>query len=197
MKRLTNISIFLAVCLALAFPVSAAQTGSVAVANVKHSVVMYPVADKSGAATPDFTKALSQPLTQEDLTPETAKKLKAYAETNKIKGKTPTPDGAKEVSFNSLEEGYYLICSTAEKGEFAPFLVRIPMTIGQKLVYDIKATPKSELPGAPSGKPIQLKPNIPQTGFIQWPKYLLLILGGAAIIAGFVQVLRGREKTYE
>ena len=198
-KRLTMISILLAVCLVLAFPTSAAQMGSVSIRKVTLPVEIYRVAEKSGEATSVFAKALSEPLTQEILTPETARKLKTYAETNKLKGQTATPDGNKEISFAALEEGYYLICSRAEKGEFAPFLVRIPMTIGQKLVYDIEATPKVQTPNTPNtpATPVKPKPNIPQTGNVQWPKYLMLVLGGAAIVAGFVEVLRGREKTYE
>lgn len=199
MKRLTMISILLAVCFALVFPASAAQMGSVSIRNVTLPVVIHKVAEKNGEATSAFAKALSEPLTQETLTPETARKLKTYAETNKIKGQTAAPDGSEEISFTALEEGYYLICSRAEKGEFAPFLVRIPMTIGQKLVYDIEATPKAQIPDTPNtpATPVKPKPNIPQTGNIQWPKYLLLVLGGAAIVAGFVEVLRGREKIYE
>lgn len=199
MRKLRIANLILLLCLALTFPVSAAEAGSLALCNVKSPAVLYRVADEMGTATQAFSSVLTETLTENALTPELARQLQTYAKGQEIPGQTGTPDNSGQISFSILEEGCYLVCSTAEKGEFAPFLIRVPMTIGDKLVYDIQATPKSEIPNDPNapGKPVDPQPNIPQTGNIQWPKYLLLVLGGAAIIAGFAEVLRGREKTYE
>ena len=91
------------------------------------------------------------------------------------------------------------MCSVGEKAEFAPFLVQIPMTIGEKKVYDIQAEPKVDNPPESStpSQPVDPEPEIPQTGAILWPKYLLLGLGAVLILAGIIEALRGREKEYE
>ncbi|MBR2311137.1 MAG: hypothetical protein IKA47_11510 [Oscillospiraceae bacterium] len=198
MRKLKTVSILFALLILLSLPVMAAQTGSLVVRNVKSPAVMYLVADANGVPTQDFAIAITENLTEDRLTPDAARKLQTHAEEKNLSGQTVTPDSSNLITFSLLEEGCYLVCSTAQPGEFAPFLIRVPMTIGDKLVYDIQASPKVDPnnPNAP-GKPVEPQPNIPQTGNIQWPKYLLLILGGVAILAGFVEVLRGREKTYE
>lgn len=199
MKKLRMLNILLMLCLALALPVSAARPGSLEICDVKSPAVIYHVADAAGAPTQAFAGALTENMTEENFSAEAAKQLQAYAKAENIPGQTGTPNDDSLISFPTLEEGCYLICSTAEAGEFAPFLIRIPMTIGGKPVYDIQASPKADTPEDPAGpgKPAEPQPDIPQTGAILWPKYLMLILGGAAIVLGFVEVLRGREKQYE
>lgn len=183
----------------LTVPVFAQTPGSLVILNVEEPVVLYRVADADGVPTAEFALALEINLTEDKLSPDLAKSLYTYAETNTVTGQTVSPDEEGKVSYSLLEQGCYLVCSTAREGEFAPFLIRIPMTIGGKTVYDIQATPKTDGPGSDFSpvEPSPSEPNIPQTGNIQWPKYLLLILGGIAIAAGFVQILRGREKQYE
>ena len=44
------------------------------------------------------------------------------------------------------------------------------------------------------GGAVTPSPNIPQTGAILWPKYVLLSLGAVAILAGFVLILSCRRK---
>lgn len=177
-----------------------AQTpGSLVILNVQLPAVLYRVADEGGVPTAEFAPALETHLTEDKLSAELARSLYAYAKANATEGQSASPDTENKISYAALEQGCYLVCSTAQEGEFAPFLIRIPMTIGGKTVYDIQATPKTDGPGNEFSpvEPGPSDPNIPQTGNIQWPKYLLLILGGIAIGAGFVQILRGREKQYE
>lgn len=198
MRKLCKILTVAVTLMLLVIPVFAEDTGTLTVSQVTKPVVMYHVADENGIGVADFAPALEMTLTEDKLSADLARSLYAYAKENNITGQTLSPDTAGNVVFAPLDRGAYLVCSTAQPGEFAPFLIRIPMTIGGKTVFDIQATPKSDTtdPSSPS-EPVQPQPNIPQTGNIQWPKYLLLILGGMAILAGFVEILRGQEKRYE
>lgn len=199
MKKLRIFSMLLALCLLLVFPVAAAQTGSLAIRNVELPAVLYQVADAEGVLTREFAGAITGGLTQENISADKARSLSTYAREHSVSGQTGTPDTEGSILFTSLEEGYYLACSTGETGEFAPFLIRVPMTIHEKLVYDIQAEPKVQTPSDPSAptETVPPQPNIPQTGNIQWPKYLLLILGAAAVAAGLFQVLYWRGKQHE
>ena len=199
LRKLCCILVSAVTLLLLTIPVFAESTGSLTVSQVTEQVLLYRVTDENGIAVADFAPALTSPLTEDKLTPELARTLSNYAKEHNITGQALSPNALSDAIFPDLDLGGYLVCSTAQPGEFAPFLINIPMTIGGKPVFDIQATPKSETPSDPTGpvEPIEPKPNIPQTGNIQWPKYLLLILGGMAILAGFVETLRGQEKRYE
>lgn len=187
-----------ALCLFLAVPAAAAQQGSLLLTKVEEPAMLLPVADGQGVPTEDFLGIVGE-LTQKDLTPDVARKLYQHMQEQKLSGTTGTANGNKEVFFSSLEEGWYLVCSMGERAEFAPFLICVPMTVGNKTIYNIQAEPKVDEPTEPSqpGGTETPKPNIPQTGAILWPRYLLLISGAAAIGAGLIEVIRGREKDYE
>ena len=198
LRRILRLVALAAVLMLLRLPVCAANVGSLQITKAKEPVLVYAVADATGVATTEFAPKLTQTLSQEQLTPALARELFDYAKENQLQAKQLQPENSVTTCEN-LELGYYLVCSTVTPGEFAPFLIGIPMTIGDKAVYDIHAEPKVGTGDRPSqpAEPIQPQPNIPQTGNILWPKYLLLTLGAVAILAGFVQVLRGREDAYE
>ena len=197
-RQIRNLLLAAALCLLFAVPVLAAQQGSLLLTKVEKPVMLFSVADSQGIPTADFAGTV-ETLTQNDLTPAMAKKLYQHAQDLELSGKTGTADENQEVFFASMEEGWYLVCSTAETAEFAPFLICLPMTIGEKTVYNIQAEPKVDSPTDPTGPSgyVDIQPNIPQTGAILWPKYLLLLLGAVAIAAGLIEVVRGREKKYE
>lgn len=179
----------------LMLPVSASQQGSLLINNVDASVTCYAVADKAGTLTADFAQSGINELSEQA---DIARQLRAYAQEHQLTGQTLTPDDAHEVLFAAMDEGWYLICSNASPGEFAPFLMQIPTRVGDNVIYHVQATPKEETPqetqpGGSGGA----EPNIPQTGHIQWPKYLLLTLGGLCVLTGAGMVLLGREKRYE
>ena len=179
----------------LILPVSAAQQGSLLINNVNASVTCYPVADKTGVLTADFAQSGVTELSEQA---DIARQLKIYAQEHQLTGQTLTPNDAHEVLFTSMDEGWYLICSNISPGEFAPFLMQIPTRIGENVIYHVQATPKEETPQQtqPGGSD-EVEPNIPQTGHIQWPKYLLLALGGLCVLMGAGMVMLGREKRYE
>lgn len=187
-----------ALCLLIAVPVAATQQGSLLLSKVTEPVMLVPVADRQGVPTEDFS-GMVEKLTQNDLTQDMAKKLYQHIRQEELSGVICPADGSKEAFFSSMEEGWYLVCSTAQPAEFVPFLICVPMMIGDKTVYHIQAEPKVQEPPEPSqpASPEAPKPNIPQTGAILWPQYLLLFLGAVSIGAGLIEVIRGREKDYE
>lgn len=197
-KKACKLILSIALCLLLAASVFAESVGSLLLTDVEHPAVLTSVADEKGKPTADFSGCIKT-ITEKSLTPKLAKKLLQYAMEKELHGETGQVNEKGEIFFPGLEKGYYLVCSTAEEAEFAPFLISVPMTIGDKQVYNIQAEPKVDSPVEPPEKPSpeKPKPNIPQTGAILWPKYLLLGLGAAAIIAGLVEVLRGREMRHE
>lgn len=197
-KMKTSLLLAVVLCLLLAFPVSAAQTGSLQIDNVYASVTLFPLADAAGALTAEFSAA-SEPLTSQNTDATLAKQLQKFATEKGLSGQEKTPDASGRVFYDQLEEGFYLVCSLAQPGEFAPFILRIPTTVADKVIYDVQAEPKEDPSGEtdePEALP-PLQPVIPQTGFVQWPKYLLLALGAACVVAGLFEAFRGREKRYE
>lgn len=201
MKKTRKISLVLAVlfCFLTTLPVSAAQTGSLLMKGITAPAVLYRVADAGGIPEGAFTGASLGVLTEATADAALAKQLQKYTKDQGIFGQEKTPDGNGQVFYEALPEGYYLVCSQAQKGEFAPFLLRIPLTAGDQTIYDVQAEPKAETPSDPvdPDSPPSLQPVIPQTGYIQWPKYLLAALGALCVAAGLFEVFRGREKRYE
>lgn len=191
-----NLLLALALCLLFALPVSAAQNGSLLIKNITAPAVVYRVADASGALSEGFAGSGLGVLSENTADAAQAKQLQTYAKDHSLAGEEKTPDSAGQVFYSGLTEGYYLVCSTAQPGEFAPFLLRIPMTAGNKVIYDVQAEPKADAPEDPDAPltPPPLVPQIPQTGYIQWPKYLLLTLGVLFIAAGLLEIFKAREK---
>lgn len=199
MRRIIrNFLIFVILSCLFAVSVFAAEEGSLLLKNLESGAAIFRVADAQGYPTPDFA-GVTERLTAEDLKPAVAKKFYQRTMDKELAGQTDLPNGNHEIFFGGLEKGWYLVCSVGEKAEFAPFLVQIPMTIGEKKVYDIQAEPKVDNPPESStpSQPVDPEPEIPQTGAILWPKYLLLGLGAVLILAGIIEALRGREKEYE
>ncbi len=200
MKRriLSMIAVILLVGL-MALPVSAASEGSLLLQKIDASVTLYVVADTEGNLSDAFAACGLDGINTKNATADTAKKLQTYALQNQLAGQTMFPDADRKLLFSSLEERWYLICSNAQPGEFAPFLAQIPTVIGEKTIYHIQATPKTEDTPCqiPPISPVEPNPSIPQTGFIQWPKYLLLGVGGILILFGAIAIVFGREKRYD
>ncbi|MBQ6706155.1 MAG: hypothetical protein IJN07_01410 [Clostridia bacterium] len=198
LRKIAKFSFVLVLCMLFAVPVSAARQGSFTLKNLENEVVLYPVADENGVPAGDFAGAVDR-LTQNHLTPAMAKTLYDRIGENHTGSTSLSPDPQGEMTFSSLEEGWYLVVSRAEKPEFAPFLVAIPMIINGESMYDLEAEPKVESPVTPptTSTPENPRPNIPQTGVVLWPKYLLLMAGALLITVGVVETVAGREKRHE
>lgn len=133
-----------------------------------------------------------------------AKDLKDYADTNKLEGKTEEVDEDGKVSFEGLNLGLYLMVQKdAADGyyEMNPFVVSVPDESMGKVVYNVDASPKTEIirkpveppetetttvvptttaynVNAPAGAPTPTVPTvIPQTGLLIWPVLLLAMVG--------------------
>ncbi len=131
---------------------------------------------------------------------ELAQKLAAYAEDRGISGETVRVDEAGTAVFRNVEPGLYLIVQgEAAKGYQAavPFLVSVPMVKDGTYLYDVDASPKTELKKAPP-TPVPTKPvssRLPQTGQLNWPIPILTAAGLALGIAGWrLRTGKGKER---
>ena len=168
MKKRIIISILLVLMLIVPLPVFASEAGSLEIGNVSEAAIVYYVADSFGGIAEEFTGAISGKDDIEELSPALANSLREHVREYGLKGDVGRPDESGSIFFDGLGKGYYLVMSSTEPGEFAPFLISIPMTIIEDPIYDIKAMPKAETPeedggGDEPGSPIEPEPNIPQT----------------------------------
>ena len=198
----------LAVMLCLLLPLKTMATepvrGSLTVVDLEHSICLHHVATLDAELTAPFANAPVKDLTAQTTAVTNARILRDYAMESAISGRTQTPDTDGTVFYGDLEMGLYLVYSLAEEAEFQPFLVKIPTEVAGKIIYDVEADPKEdeEEPTEPDTTPTEPDttptepptPNIPQTGTSVWPKYILLALGMLAAIAGFTDLILGREK---
>lgn len=129
-----------------------------------------------------------------------AEKLAGYA--GETAGETKPIDGQGKVSFTGLELGLYLLVQDeAAKGysKIAPFLVSVPMNEDGVYLYDVDASPKAELKKAPQPSPTPCPPSgskLPQTGQLNWPVPVLVLLGLGLFSAGWLLCL-GKRDGYE
>ena len=177
----------------------AAESGSIQVRGIEGAVVLYGVASPDGTLKDDFANVSSDILDRTNAASK-AKVLWAYAQAEKLPGRAGQADGEGNALFAPLEQGLYLIGSTAAVPEFDPFLVQIPTEIDGKPVFHIEAKPKREEPETTTPtepEPTTPSQNIPQTGTSVIPKYLLMGCGILVTLIGLHQMIRGKEESYE
>ena len=177
----------------------AAESGSIQVRGIEGAVVLYGVASPDGTLKDDFANVSSDILDRTNAASK-AKVLWAYAQAEKLPGLAGQADGEGNALFAPLEQGLYLIGSTASVPEFDPFLVQIPTEIDGKPVFHIEAKPKQEEPETTTPtepEPTTPSRNIPQTGTSVIPKYLLMGCGILVTLIGLHQMIRGKEESYE
>ncbi len=83
------------------------------------------------------------------------------------------------VTFRDLLPGYYLLVQEESPIGYLPikaFCISLPMAVGDELEYHIVAVPKLEM--VPEG-------NLPQTGQLIWPIWILLASGVSLLTLGF------------
>ena len=177
----------------------AAESGSIQVRGIEGAVVLYGVASPDGTLKDDFANVSSDILDRTNAASK-AKVLWAYAQAEKLPDQACQADGEGNALFSPLEQGLYLIGSTAAVPEFDPFLVQIPTEIDGKPVFHIEAKPKREEPETTTPtepEPTTPSQNIPQTGTSVIPKYLLMGCGILVTLIGLHQMIRGKEEAYE
>ncbi len=134
-----------------------------------------------------------------------AKELATYAKEHRIEGTTQAVGKSGEISFTNLELGLYLLVQEKPADDYSkiePFLASIPMKEGGVYVYDIDAEPKLELkkeprPEPPSEPVKPSGPTLPQTGQLNWPIPILLMLGLCLYFTGWLLRFGKKDDDYE
>lgn len=130
-----------------------------------------------------------------------AETLQGYAGKREITGITKNIGSDGTVIFADLELGLYLLVQhDAAEGynKAAPFLIGVPNIEDGVYVYDVNASPKVELEkeeGSDPPSPTEPEdPRLPQTGQLNWPIPVLVILG--ILLFSFGWILRfGRKRS--
>lgn len=123
--------------------------------------------------------------------PELAKKLAEYAANKQLSAVTTRTIGRDgSAVFSDLELGLYLVVqktAASGYGETPPFLVSVPYLEKDQYIYDVKSEPKTDLEreAAPTEAPSQ-GGTLPQTGQLNWPIPVLVVLGLTLFAAGWV-----------
>lgn len=117
--------------------------------------------------------------------------LVQYVENNSLEGITETVDENGTAFFGDLAVGLYLIVQkqAAEGYNRAdPFLVSVPTMESGVYVYDVDASPKAEVEKEPTepGTSEPDDPKLPQTGQLNWPVPVLVVLGLSIFSIGWV-----------
>ena len=129
-------------------------------------------------------------LSEKNLTPELAKELAGMVKASSAIKPASFKSGV--VTFDNLELGLYLIVQTKSISGYekvAPFLVSVPLWDKDHYLYEINVSEKFEIkkepptPGTPE-TPDQPGDKLPQTGQVNWPMPVLLILGLVLIVTG-------------
>lgn len=138
--------------------------------------------------------------------PALAKELAKFAQDHNLTGETLTVSAEGTAVFRNLKPGLYLIREDTPAEGFsplAPFLVSVPYNEDGEYIYDVTANAKSELERTPESTPTEPTtpptkptpppgPNLPQTGQLNWPVPVLVVLGLGLFSVGWM--LRTKEK---
>ena len=124
------------------------------------------------------------------LTALPAEDLAKWAREHSAEGKTVSIDAQGSAVFSELKLGLYLIVQTTPASGRAvvkPFLVSVPARDGDRILYDVDASPKVSAPGAPTVTPTPAPSGekLPQTGQLWWPVPVLAVLGLLCIAVGW------------
>lgn len=205
LKRITSLLIRLCFIGMLVLAVSAAPiTGSIRLRLVcggeavgGGSVKLYRVGEAAGekyGLSPEFSGSGADLSKLSD--PAAAATLAEYARTRNIPGQTQPVDEAGTVRFAPLETGVYLIVQDESSPGYEPvlpFLVTIPLMVGERVCYDIDASPKVALTPDPTTPTAPTDPWLPQTGRLNWPVPAMAAAG--ALLFGAGGILRfGKRK---
>lgn len=135
-------------------------------------------------------------------------KLEEYAEEKKIEGVTEKVSDKGLCEFGTdkgLELGLYLIVQKEAGEGYNPvnsFLVSLPQYEDGKYIYNVDASPKvDDSVPVPTTKPVEpTKPSgskLPQTGQLNWPVPMLVMLGLGVFAAGWYLRFGKKPEEYE
>ena len=203
LRRITSLLMLLYIACMAAFTVNAMpMTGSISLrfacdgeAVGGGTVTLYRVGEVA-EGTLEYTLCPEFAGSGADLTklgdPDTAGSLAEYAREQDIPGQTQPVGESGEVQFAILKTGLYLIVQFDSSFGYElirPFLVGIPLIIGENVYYDIEASQKmaiTPLDPAETEPPELTNPRLPQTGQLNWLVSFLALLGLILIILGWM-----------
>ncbi len=127
-----------------------------------------------------------------------AEQVNTFVKEHKLPAYGTADNKNGNVVFTDLELGLYLIVQTTPSDGYAPlnsFLVTVPIQEDGNYVYEVNAAGKFQLaqkpgPTDPSKPP---KPNLPQTGQLNWPVPVLAAMGIGLLVLGLALRLAGRK----
>lgn len=160
------------------------------------SLTIYQVAEvteRDGAYSFEYTTEWEKCLSDlEDFqSGKLAKEFEEYAQRHVIHGETLMIANNEKVVFEGLKAGLYLISQKdASKGyeKINPFLVVLPVKVGEEWIYNIDASPKIDLTEeVPSSDETTgtTESTLPQTGQMNWPIPVLAITGMTLFAIGW------------
>lgn len=126
-----------------------------------------------------------------------------FVKTHNIPAYSTAENSDGKAVFTDLELGLYLIVQTKASNGYEPlnpFLISVPMNEGGRYVYEVNAEGKFQLhqkpePTTPT-EPLEPKPTtptkpletiLPQTGQLNWPIPVLVMLGLFLFAVGWLQ----------
>lgn len=131
-----------------------------------------------------------------------AEEIAAFVEQQKIPAYAAAKNENGEAVFPNLELGLYLIVQTESSSGYEPlnpFLISVPMNEDGHYVYEISAEGKFQLHQEPQPttpeKPSE--PTLPQTGQLNWPIPVLVVLGLGLFSVGWVLRFGRKKDSYE
>lgn len=147
----------------------------------------------------NYSFRLTEPFTDsgaslEDIhAPETAAKLASYAKQQSLSGTTVSIEqGTASLTIAQGQLGLYLLVQNqASTGwqPLNPFLITVPTMKDGKYVYQVDASPKvgnlSPVETTTPNTPKPVGPTLPQTGQLNWPVPVLVILGLGIFLIGW------------
>lgn len=136
--------------------------------------------------------------------PETAEILANYAKQQNYTGTTVAiQNGTVRFAVPQGQLGLYLVVQQQEADGWqtlSPFLISVPNLENGKYIYQVDATPKvGELLPKPT-PPTEITPvdpTLPQTGQLNWPIPVLVVLGLSLFAAGWMLRFRGKRHDRE
>jgi len=127
-----------------------------------------------------------------------AEDVAVFIKEHRVRADATAKNTKGKAVFADLEPGLYLIVQTGASDGYEPlkpFLVSIPMNEAGHYVYEVNAEGKFQLhqKPKPTTPPKPPEPTLPQTGQLNWPIPVLVVLGLVLFSTGWI--LRfGRKK---
>lgn len=142
---------------------------------------------------------------------DVAAKLWQYAQDKAIAADQTAENASGKVVFSDLTPGLYLLVQPEPSPGYhalSPFLVSLPVWDEETgaYQYEVSAAGKLELrpmpgkpsePATPTAPPGPTDPTLPQTGQLNWPVPVLVILGLALFAGGWLLRFGKRKGGYE